>query len=314
MLTHESVAQDAMIQMNNGAIFTSDTNRIITEGLTINLTDNIISGSVFKIEVARDVQPVMDMIKEFVEEYNNLIQFLNDQSRTPRAKSGEYSFYEPLTEEQKREMSEKEVEQWEEKAKIGVLFRDDILMNIHSQMRSLIYARVRLEDGSSISLHQIGITTSATGGHIGILQIDEDRLRTALESNPDAVAGLFTRSASDTDPSLIARNTRHRAMGTDNSGNRARLSGIGETLSDIIDNALAFGGSIYKRAGLEGNILSANSDMARELRNHDQQIVNMLALLARREDSYYTMFSRLEQAMARSDMQMQSLMGLMSGF
>lgn len=47
-----------------------------------------------------------------------------------------YRDYTPLTEEQKKDMTEKQIELWEEKAKSGLLRGDTILSGATNQMRT----------------------------------------------------------------------------------------------------------------------------------------------------------------------------------
>jgi flagellar hook-associated protein 2 len=299
----ESIARDAVFTFN-GVTTSRSSNQFTLEGINFTLSSNMkletIQDRTFNIELGRDPEPVMNLLKGFVEDYNNIIRFLNDQTRTARPRSSSYSVYEPLTDEQKKGMSEREIEQWEEKAKTGILFRSDIMTGIMSQMRDLIYRPVTDEHGNSISLHQIGITTSNASGNIGLLQIDEDRLRAAITTNGDEVQRLFTQTAGGG----LSRNERL-------SNPR---SGLGERLNDIIENAVSASGSIGQKAGFVGTASVVNNALSHELRDHDRRIDLMLDNLRRKEQSFYMMFSRLEAALAKSDAQMQSLMSAMGGF
>ena len=73
-------------------------------------------------------------------------------------------------------MTEKEIEQWEEKAKEGILYRDEILDGIMSDLRTQIYAPVKLSDGTNMYLFDLGITTTNKYREGGVLEIDENKL------------------------------------------------------------------------------------------------------------------------------------------
>ncbi|MCL2456018.1 MAG: flagellar filament capping protein FliD, partial [Defluviitaleaceae bacterium] len=160
-------------------------------------------GANITINAERDTSIAMDAIKNFIEEYNELIRYVNSLHTTARPRAGgrvNGAYYEPLTDEQRNAMSEREIEQWEEQAKTGLLHRDSDMRRLHTMLRDAMYQKVNLGDGRTISLHEIGITTVGRSGAandqmIGILQIeDEDRLRKALEERPNDVEALFSRS------------------------------------------------------------------------------------------------------------------------
>jgi flagellar hook-associated protein 2 len=226
-----------------------------------------------------------------------MIDAINSQLGTSRPKSGDYSYYEPLTDEEKESLSEKQVEKWEAKAKKGLLYRDNILGNINSQLRSMMYTPVELEDGSKLSLFQIGITTSSSSNYIGKLQIDEVKLQKALETNPEGVTQLFTKTSSMAGGTVEARNKRL----TD--------EGIGDRIDDIISNAISTGGSIYKYAGIEGTASVVNNEMYKQLVDQEKKISEMVKTLYKRENYYYSLFSRMESSMMQSNNQMSSLLG-----
>jgi flagellar hook-associated protein 2 len=234
-----------------------------------------------------------------VEEYNKLVEVLNGQVNTSRPKSDKYTYYEPLTNEEKEAMSEDQVKKWEEKAKTGMLYRDDLLTGIARQIREMMYTEVVREDGSKISLHQIGIQTSNESGYIGKLQIDEDKLRAALEKDPEAVKELFTKQAG-----MPGITPKERSA-------RLKHEGLADRLGDIIANAIDRDGSIWNRAGIEKTLSDKNNTMYTEMSNYDEKISDMLEYLTDREDYYYNLFAKMEQAMAQSNQQMSSLMGML---
>ncbi|TKI72834.1 flagellar hook-associated protein 2 [Lysinibacillus mangiferihumi] len=134
-----------------------------------------------------NVDDIMKKIREFVDTYNGLIKDLNAQT-----KQAKYRDYAPLTEEQKKDMKEGEIKLWEEKAKSGLLRSDSLLRDGLSNMRSLVYESVPgLEDSKFNSLFSIGITSTKSYNDGGTLEINEDKLRKALEEDPDAVTRIF---------------------------------------------------------------------------------------------------------------------------
>ena len=109
-----------------------------------------------------------------------------------------YSFdggktFEPLTDEEREGMSESAIERYEEKAKQGLLFNDSNLSALYNRMLNVFSPGG--EDEALLRQMGISVSFSATDNSSSIT-LDEGKLRSMLDSDPDAVADLFTRSAS----------------------------------------------------------------------------------------------------------------------
>jgi len=293
-------AQNAMVQVD-GSYISRESNTFEVNGVELQISAASVAQGAFTIDVTRDVQPTFDLIMNFVDEYNTLLEELNRAHRTPRPRE-QGSHFDPLTDDERRELSDREIELWEERARTGMLFRSDVISTIHQQLRSLMFAPVTLADGTRLALHNIGITTSNEGGNIGKLQVDENALRRALEQNPDGILEMFTQSSPRPGTTVQQRNARMREQG------------IGERLNDIVRNAIDFGGSIFNRAGIEGTSSQANNSLHREMSRHDDRIDNMRDFLARRENTLLRMFASMEMAMANANNQMNSIMSMMGMF
>ena len=120
-----------------------------------------------------DADKIISNIKTFVEEYNAMLEDLSElYSTQPDSK------YSPLTDDQKADMTEKQIEEYEKKAQQGMLFADSDLKALASDLRFLF---------SDTSLEEIGIKTSTEAADRGKLSIDENALRAALASDPEKV-------------------------------------------------------------------------------------------------------------------------------
>jgi flagellar hook-associated protein 2 len=235
-------------------------------------------------------------VLNFVEEYNKLMKSLHDMHTTQRPKSSTGDFYMPLTDEERRELSESEVKMWDEKAKEGLLFRDPIIEGLMRNMRMQISNPLTLDNGTRISMSQLGITTSNNNKDGNILVIDMERLDRMIEERPDDVADLFTKSA---DSSLT---------GSAKMNNQ----GVAERLNDLINQTIGASGTLTRKAGsAEWPSMDRHNTLTNELRSQNDRIDNMLTQLQKKEEHYYMMFSKLEAAMMRADQQMASLMGLL---
>jgi flagellar hook-associated protein 2 len=296
-----NTAQDALLYIN-GVSVTRNTNNFTIEGLTFNLTNALIASpsdpANFTVTNERNIEDTMQTIRDFVRAYNDLIRHINNLHSTPRPRHGNRLFFEPLTDEQREAMSEREIERWEEQARTGLLHRDDSLRRIQADMRRWIMEPVRLPDGSTISLHEIGITTGyGTGSErlIGMLQIDEARLTQALEDDPERVRLLFQQTSDMPSGNNAERNRRMGQVG------------IAHRLNHIVENATGLDGSLRNRVGLEGGSDDGLNPMSLHIRQYDQRIAQMQTWLQRRENHFFAMFARMEQAMAQSHAQLDAL-------
>lgn len=165
----------------NGVTYTGASNTFNIAGYTVQIKADITAADNVTVSSSTDVDKTVDKVKEFVNMYNDLIKSLN--SKTSEKKNVNYD---PLTDAQKAEMTTDEITKWEEKAKAGLLKGDSNVNSLLSKMRTI------LNGGSgSDTLYKIGITTSSTWSDNGKLEIDEDKLRSAIEKDPDVLSRIF---------------------------------------------------------------------------------------------------------------------------
>jgi flagellar hook-associated protein 2 len=299
-----STAQDAVIEYN-GQQITRSSNKFTLDGMTLELFSVTQDGSgilqAANIKAEANVAATTDLIKKFVEAYNTMLVKLNEAYNTPRARSGQYQLYEPLTDEEKKALTEKEVETLENKAKEGVLYRNQLINDVTRSMRSMLYEAVPLADGRKMSIYEIGITTSNAGGmESGKLVLDENKLRKALETRPEDVAQLFTKS-SDT----------YSYSDKKNYYNLLKDEGIGERLFHIIDHAAGVSGTFSAQAGYSS--MDVTSTLSKQLQRMDVSIAAANKALIAKENRYYEMFSKMEAAVQQNNAmmaQLQSMLGL----
>ncbi len=172
------------------------TNTFTQNGLTITLNNT--SKTATTINTILDTQKNFDSIKNFVDKYNDVIDKMNKKVREEK-----YRDYQPLTDAQRKELSEDEVKKWEEKAMSGVLKNDSYLQDGLNQFRSVISSKI--DTGYSYTsgtdtiqlqyMSQIGITSTSDFRDGGKLKIDETKLKKMLEEQPEGVYKLFTADA-----------------------------------------------------------------------------------------------------------------------
>ncbi|MFP3812982.1 flagellar hook-associated protein 2 [Bacillus sp. SIMBA_005] len=176
----------------NGLKMENNNNTFTQAGITYELkgtTDKPVS-----LNVSTDVDTIFDKIKQFVDKYNELVEQVNGKVNEKRNRD-----YHPLTAEEKKAMSDKEVELWETTAKSGLLRSDSILRGGASKIRSDFYADITTSDANKIHITQIGITTSNKYKDGGKLEINEEKLRKAIEEDPQKISQMFISGSLNVD-------------------------------------------------------------------------------------------------------------------
>ncbi|WP_082732595.1 flagellar hook-associated protein 2 [Tepidibacillus decaturensis] len=246
-----------------------------------------------------DTDAIFDSVIKFIDKYNEIIGKINDKISQER-----YRDYLPLTDEQKQDMSEKQIELWEEKAKSGLIRNDSILSGGLNQMRLDIYSPVTgltgtyydAKKGQNVTINQlasIGIETSSSYTDKGKLILkDEAKLRDAISQNPMAIYDLFNKEVKDANGKLVSDQ-----------------SGIAERLRDTIKNTMS---NIEAKAG---NTYLANSQytIGKDLDRVDKSIDAFQDRLLQIEDRYYRQFTAMEQAIQRANQQSAYLMQQFGG-
>nr|WP_256988844.1 flagellar filament capping protein FliD [Bacillus sp. EB106-08-02-XG196] len=274
-----ATGQNANVIFNGNEITTLTSNHATIMGINFSFKSPTIGAST--VTVSQNTDGVVKNIKDFVDQYNGLLEKINKAVSDPV-----YRDYLPLLEEQKSEMSEKQIEMWEEKAKSGLLRSDSILSGLVTKMRSMMTSIV--DNGSSYnSLSSIGISSRSYQDK-GKLYVDETKLRAAIQADPDAVEKLFSQLG---DPS----------KGT---------SGVINQISDVLQDGIK---ELTNKAGYTGNNQYDQSVIGRLLSNTQTDITRQTEKLYRKEAQYYRQFAAMEQAMSRLNSQSSWLSQQMGG-
>lgn len=173
----------------DGKTYSANSNKLSVANVTYTFSS---VGST-TMTVAQDTDAVIATVKQFVEDYNKMLDSLNDKYSETK-----YSDYDVLTTSQESSMTSEQIDKWNEKAKSGLLYHDSNISKIISSMREALYTTVDSVESSYNSMMAIGITSSTNQGHI---TLDEDKLKEALAADPDCVYQLFASSGDVTDAS-----------------------------------------------------------------------------------------------------------------
>jgi len=270
----------------NGLETHRQSNTFTMNGVTMTLQGTFDAGTnSVTIGTTTNVDKVMDTITKFVEEYNELVDMVN-------GKTGEefYRDYRPLTSDEKNAMTDREVEQWEEKAMSGLLRNDRTLQSGFSTFRTDMYSPVQGMDSAALNqITQIGITTTNNFRDGGKLEINEDKLRAAIEKDPEAVFQLFAADGPTHADKGLARRVRASADG----------------LIDRLSNTAG---------GMRGKNLNHQFTLGRQMDNLEDRISNFERRMQQVEARYWSQFNAMEKAMAQSNAQADSLFAQLNSF
>jgi hypothetical protein len=228
-----------------------------------------------EITMKEDATSLLEPIKKFVEDYNAMMDLMNGL-----VKEKVYRDFPPLSDEQKNEMSEKEIEKWEEKAKSGVLRGDRTLQSIATKLQTTL-------SGLSVegfSLYSLGIT-SAGYQENGKLKIDEKKLTKALETNGAEIRALFTSE-----------------------------NGLGSEINNIINEAVKTSGpkgqrgSLIEMAGLPSTRSDTENSIHDTIERTNKIIETLKTRLTAEESRLWKSFTAMENAIQQLNVQSSILM------
>lgn len=273
--------QNAIITIN-GAQITSASNNLTIDGTSINIgnlttdaVDAVSDSAPITISTVRDNTDAKAAIVKFVEDYNTLIDELYTEIETKRptddgTTSG--TKYDPLTEEQREEMSDDEITAWEKKAKTGLLYNDSSISAFLSKIRSVMTTTT----SSGYPIYEMGFSISSVTSDHGKITIDEDALDAAFESNPEDIQELFTDSTNG----LAAKMT----AAIDSAISTSRTSGYG---------------SLVRIAGIESTASATTSEISTKITAYQTSISDLEEKYTDEMERYWAKFTALETATAK---------------
>ncbi len=293
---------DATVVANvNGEQITLNraSNTINMDGLSVNLKDsfgNVTAPSTddaVSFKTSSDADSVIKTVKEFIESYNAILKEVHDAYATQPAEksSSTHAKYEPLTDDDKATMSETAIKSYEEKAKQGLLFGDSDLSALYSQLVGAFSTGSNAAD-----LRAMGISTSYSS-NLTQIKLDESKLRSVLESDPDKVRDAFTKS---------------KEGGASSDG---LMTSIKNTLEQYASTSIGSPGLLVKKAGSTFSSTSLlNNAMQTQIDSVQTQIEKWQTKMSSKIDYYTRQFTALEKLMNTMNSQSSALAGLMGGY
>ncbi len=293
----EERGQDAIVAVkyagsDEAVELTRGSNSFTVDGLTINVKGKFgydengaliedDPDTVVEIDAQVDADSIVDTVKSMIEEYNSIIELVNKEVKTKPDRD-----YEPLTSEQKKELSEDEIEAWEKKAKEGLLYADSDIRSLTSDLRFII------DGGIAQELAEMGISTSSSYSDNGKINFDESKFRAALSSNPERVQELFAESS------------------VKNTNGNGYSKGIGANLKSVLDKyvnttgAMTSKGILIRKAGHESSPMSVTENtMYSQLKDIKERIASLQERLETERDRYIKQFTSLETLISQMNNQ-----------
>jgi len=274
--------EDARIKLN-GATFTSDKNTFDINGLTI--TCKAETTGMVTLTTQDDTEGIYDMVKNFIKEYNAVINELDKLYNADGAKG-----YEPLTDEEKEEMSESEIEKWENKIKDSLLKGDSTVSNIANSLKEIMMSGVSV-GGEQMYLSNFGISTlgyfQAAENERSAYHIDGDADDTSTSSNTDKLKAMIA-----SDPNKVADFFSQLS--------EKLYKKLGE-LSKSVDGYSSF------------NSFYADKKMKEDYNSYTTKIKDLEKKLTDYEDQWYAKFAAMETAMAKMQSNVSAVTSLLGG-
>lgn len=291
-----NTGSDASMVFNDGSgeqTIVRSTNSFTLNNLNFELKADNNPGSV-EVKIASNTQATYDLIKGFVDKYNEVLDKINLELTEKR-----YRNYRPLTEEQKKEMKDADIELWENKAKSGLLRSDSILEKIVSNMRRALYDTVKDVD---TSLSEIGITSSPLWEDRGKLVINETKLKDAIAQNPDKLVQLFSKESQYSYQNALDDSAK-RATRYEESGLAQRLYDILQDNIRITRDKNGRKGTLLEKAGTVNDLTDTKNVINSQIEAEQDKLDRLLDKLVDKENYYYNMFARMETAIQQMNAQ-----------
>lgn len=235
-----------------------------------------------------DTDDLYKKISDFVDQYNAIIDKLNTYVATEppsqATTAGGGTDYEPLTDDQKKTMTDAEITDWNTKAQQGLLFSDPELTSLQTSIRTAMEGNIA-SVGSSLA--SIGISTQPldyTSG--GKLVIDDTKLKNELSTEPDKVQQLFTNA-----------------------------DGISSKLRNVLTNNIGYSGAsgiLYNIAGSSTATGADDSEFGQEIKDYDKQIKDLQTQLTDKQNNLQAKFTQMEMLISQLSSQSNYLSSMTS--
>lgn len=223
--------------------------------------------------VTQDTDKIIENVKKFVEDYNKMLDALNEKYYEEK-----YKDYDVLTQTQEKGMTKEQIDKWNEKAKSGLLNHNQTIGKMISEMREAIYTPVESVDSKYNTMMSIGVSSSTDRGH---LTLDEEKLKKALAADPDCVYQLLTSSGEKVD--------KNGKTYTD-YGSEGVAQRIGDKVMDVLKEMKDYAGTSTE---------DDSSTLGNLIRDMKTKMSNFKVMMSAYENMLYKKYDAMETAIQR---------------
>lgn len=296
-----TAGQDAVFQVTvNGKTMdlTRSSNEVELDGYNVTLKGafgydadgNEVDTEAITFQTNTDTDKIVDAIKSFVKDYNEMVTALHSAYTTEPLKNTKKEEYQPLSDDDQKDMSESAIKAYEDKAKTGLLYADGDLSMLYSKLTSAIQG-----GANGAAMRSIGLNINYED-RLTTISLDEDALRSALESDPDKVKDVFTKTVSG---------------GADSDG---LMTNLRSTLQQYAGTSIGSPGILVNKAGSTLSSYSLNNNQLNDQINSlQEQVEKWQSRMSDRVDFYTNQFTRLEMLISQMNSQSSMLAGLSGG-
>lgn len=266
-----SVGSDSIVEVKSkdgsfSKILNEKTNSFTIDGIKY----DVHATGTSDITSKQDVKPVVENMKAFVEDYNKIMDKMYDIVTQKINRD-----YPPLTEAQKEDMSEEEIERWEKKSKQGILRNDSEMRRFMEDMQKSIFGD-KME-----MLNSMGLTSHENYNKKGQIALNEEKFVKALQNNSDEVYEMFAKD----EKSVL------------------------ENMKSTINKYIGGSSSVFaKKAGLEKTASAVKNFYSEQLKRQEDAIKKLQRKMDEKEDQLYKKFGSLEASMNKLNSQMNYFM------
>ncbi|GAA0746531.1 flagellar filament capping protein FliD [Clostridium oceanicum] len=312
--TDFNIGQSASIKVidPDGTVIStiSESNTIDMGGVTYTVSSK--TKSPVKVNITQNVDKTFNRIKEFLDKYNKVIEKIHDKISEKK----QYD-YKPLSEEQKKDMTEDQIKAWEKKAKQGILKNDDNLEKMLRDLRGAFYNKVE-NSAMTFNRKDLGLDTSNLADEAGQIKWTdggEEILKKTLKERPEDVFQLFNKTYELTEEDKKKTYSEDREkMARDRKKIIYDNSGIFQRMKSILETNVGRAGTVFNSAILTRYAnkqedhsymgTSGGATIPDQIYRKDKSIKNLQEKMKDRQEQLYLKFSRLESIMNNYNSQM----------
>jgi len=263
--------------MINDQLVETASNSATINGVTFTFSDAAEVGTEFTTTVAKDPGATVSAIKDFINDYNKLVFEVYAMVREKPQK--DYYFLTDYDIEENN-MTDRQVEQWEKAAKLGVLYNDSTITSVMEKLRSVMYSPTTSLSGGTFSIYNmrgydgtVAIKATSDFKMNGMLELDEKALTEALEINPDEIANFFTNTS----------------------------DGLMKRLEDVLNYAVKSTGDtdsmgvLVQKAGLANGLSSLDNTIFNQIKSLNDTIDTLQRRYDKQQDRYWKQFTNMEK-------------------